>query len=175
MVSEQRIVSELSVMHCADGLAVASVCPVCVVVWRESVTQRRFDIQRKGLAEVVRRHPQEAVMLCVIEPTTAPPGAELRRASAEMIAGHGDALKGLCCVIEGQGFRASVGRSVLAGMAYLLAGRGPRQGFVATVDDALRFLSADIKPATLRRLAPAIAELRTTLAPAVEPFAVVQS
>lgn len=174
MFEEQQISSGLSVIHCADGIAVATLGPVCVVLWRGAVVAWRFELQRKGLAETVRLHPGKAVLLCVIEPTAAPPNAEFRRASADMLIGHGEDLRCVCSVIEAQGFRASVIRSVLAGMSHLVGRKELRKAFVANMDDAIEFLKPDVSPATLRRLAPAIAELRTTLAPAAEPFIVAQ-
>jgi hypothetical protein len=114
------------------GLVVAEIGPVCLALWRSTVTRERFEAQRRGLERVVRAHPGEAGFLCLIEPTSPVPSVELQRASASLIAIHRPRLKFVACVIEGDGLRAFVVRRVLNGMRALVTGR-VNYGFYPTV------------------------------------------
>ena len=109
---------------------------MCVVVWRGDVTPSSFEQQRLGLAQVVQRNPGGAAFLCVVEETSKPPNEELRKASAQMVAQHGDRLKCIACVIEGDGFKAALTRSVLSGIALLVANRHAPLAFFSNVHQA---------------------------------------
>ncbi len=117
------------------GLVVTEIGPVCAVVWRSTVTRERFRAQCRGLEQVVRANPRGAGFLCVIEPTSPVPSLDLQRASANMIAIHRPRLSYVACVIEGDTYRATIARTVLAGMRSLVTGRFAL-GFFATVADA---------------------------------------
>jgi len=123
-----------------DGVAVAQVGPLCVVIWREAVTPQRFERQRAGLEKVLEDREDGAGFLCVIEPTSAPPDDALRRASTQMVETHADRLKCVAVVIEGEGFRAAITRSVISGMALLLPRRIQATAF-STVRDALVWIA----------------------------------
>src|ERR1700722_19753412 len=103
-------------LHCREGVVVAEAGRVCVVIWRGAVTESSFGLQRDGLAQVVRNHPEGSAFLCVIEPTAKPPNDDLRVASTRMIEGHGTHLACVAVVIEGEGFRAAITRGVISGM-----------------------------------------------------------
>jgi hypothetical protein len=113
---------------------------VCVVLWRGNVAKDLFEHQRAGLAEVVQRHPNGAGFICVVEASAKPPDDELRRASTQMIAAHGSRLKCVACVIEGTGFKAAVTRSVLSGMALLLANRQAPVSFFSHARPAAQWM-----------------------------------
>ena len=129
------------VLQCDDTVAVAATGNVCIVIWRGAVTKEPFDWQRAALAEVVKLHPGRAGFLCVIEPNAKPPTDELRRASTQMVLGHGERLKCVALVIEGQGFTSAIHRGVLAGMALLLRNRKAEMAIFATVDEASRWMA----------------------------------
>lgn len=130
------------------GLVVGEVGSASVSIWRGEVTRPRFDQQRLGLNEVARRHKPRAVFLCVIEGSAIAPGADLRKASAQMM----DALQDeLCCaaiVIEGVGFKASMNRSALIAMSMLMKARKYPVHYCATVDEALAWMSKRMVLAT---------------------------
>src|SRR5260221_13926411 len=96
--SRRDLPTAARVLSSTDGIAIAEVEPVCVVIWRDGVVPARFEKQRAGLAEVVDRHPGVAGFLCIIEPTAKPPDDKLRRASTDMLLSHGDRLKCVACV-----------------------------------------------------------------------------
>lgn len=150
-------------LHVGDGLAVAEVGRVCVVIWRDAVVRHRFEKQRKGLAEVVSNHPGQAGFLCIIEPSAKPGDDELRRASSEMVASHQDRLKCVACVIEGSGFKAAVGRSVLSGMALLLGNSSTPRSFFATVDGAVRWMAQHVSVDPVAQFSSGVDDVRRRL------------
>jgi len=152
------------ILHSGDGIAVGEVGPVCVVIWREAVIKSRFDRQAAGLAEVVKRNPEGSCFLCVVEPSAAPPDDKLRAASVEMVASHGERLKCVACVIEGTGFRAAVGRSVLSGMALLFGRRDTPLSFFANTSAATRWMGQYLKINPIE-LVKSVETVRKALAP----------
>jgi hypothetical protein len=154
----------IRILHSGDGVAVGEVGPVCIVIWREAVIKSRFDRQAAGLAEVVKRNPEGACFICVVEPTAAPPDDKLRTASVEMVASHGEKLKCVACVIEGTGFRAAVGRSVLSGMALIFGRRETPLSFFANTSAATRWMVQYIKINPLE-IVKSVETVRKALAP----------
>ena len=124
-----------------DGLGIAYVGAVCMVVWRRSVTLERFVRQRTALRALADRHPEGISFLCVIGENVPPPDAALRKASTQMITALGSRLRCIACVIEGGGFRAATTRSVLAGMALLLRSSTPVLRIVASSAEAAAWLA----------------------------------
>jgi hypothetical protein len=154
----------IRILHSSDGVAVGEVGPVCIVIWREAVIKARFDRQVAGLAEVVKRNPEGTCFICVVEPTATPPDDKLRKASVEMVASHGEKLKCVACVIEGTGFRAAVGRSVLSGMALLFGRRETPLSFFANASAAARWMAQYVKINPLE-VAKSVETIRKALAP----------
>lgn len=119
-----------------DGLGIAEVGSVCLLVWQAPVELQRFERQRAALQSVVERYPRRAGFVCVIEPSAPAPSSAFRKASISLLTSHGDKLRCVIGVIEGTSFRTAATRSVMSGMVMLM----PRQRFefqiVATVDGA---------------------------------------
>jgi hypothetical protein len=118
-----------------DGLIMAEYGPVCLALWRKKSTRERFERQKTALDEVVRKRPGEVAFVCVIESTSEPPDDDIRRESSQMITRHGAKLKGVACIIEGDGFRAAITRSVLSGIVLFIRNKAPIKMF-ATVAHA---------------------------------------
>src|SRR5258708_39793333 len=133
------------VFHCDETLVVAETGSICVAIWRGAVTTLPFEWQRSGLAEVVERHTHGAGFLCVVEPTAKAPDDELRRASSQMVASHGERLKCVACVIEGEGFVASINRGALASMVLLVRNRKSPMSVFANVQVAARWMAQYIE------------------------------
>ncbi len=146
------------VLYGDDGVIVAEVGAICVVIWRKDVVEHRFREQATGLAQVVRNHRGgDAAFLCIIESTCRPPDDQLRRASIDMVAAHDGDLSCVACVVEGSGFRAAVGRSVLSGMSLIFSGRKAPVSVFASVPSAVDWMSERCRvspalPATVERL-----------------------
>lgn len=123
-----------------DGLGIAYAGAGCILVWRQPVTLERFERQRAAVRELALRYPEGIGLFCVIGEHVPPPEAELRKSSIQMIAALGARMRGVVCVIEGQGFRASTTRSVLGGMALLLRGNAPPTRIVSHASEAAKWL-----------------------------------
>jgi hypothetical protein len=141
MTTDKDEPSSVRVVHCADGLALAEVSGHFVAIWRSGVTKPLFEWQRYCLVETLQRHPKGAGFVCVIEPTCKPPDDELRRASADMIANNEARLRCVAVVIEGDGFRAAIARSVLSGMVLLFPNRRVPVSYFSNVRDATEWVS----------------------------------
>ena len=146
----------------APGLVVGHVGPVCVTIWREMVDEPRFEQQIEGVREIVAKYPGRSAFACIIEPTCAPPSDALRKRSIELFNGFDRQLACIACVIEGTGFRASVARSVLAGMTLMMKSGTPRS-FFAEPALASSWISRHVAVDS-HELARAVAELRAKLA-----------
>ncbi|HYP88402.1 MAG TPA: hypothetical protein VEQ59_09615 [Polyangiaceae bacterium] len=103
----------------ADGLLLASFGPVLVAWWTGKPTPETFERQRSELAARVDANPGRQLFMCVVSSSAPPPEQAEREGSAKMISVHGERLAGCACVIEGQGFRAAITRTVLTGIVVL--------------------------------------------------------
>jgi hypothetical protein len=148
-----------------DGVAIGEVANVCIAVWRGPVTRPRFDAQRDGLEEVLRRHRDGAAFLCVIEPTSRPPTDDLRRASADLIKRHESALSCIACVVEGTGFMNAVARSALSAMALLVGPRRAPLAVMGTVTAAATWMAPRTSARDAGALARSVESLRGEMAP----------
>jgi hypothetical protein len=144
-------------------MVLAESANLCFVIWRGAVTRATFAKQKEGLAQVVRNWPDGVVFLCIIEPTAKPPNDELRLASTQMIQEHGSRILSVAVVIEGDGFRAAITRSVISGMALLHPRRQPSSTF-SSVRSALAWIQNYI-PIDVVRIGGDIEKARGRLAP----------
>lgn len=117
--------ARLELHHQDAGLIVASFGVVCVAIWSSKPTPVLFEIQRAHLATAVLRHPGRALFMCVVDAKADAPEQAERDGSSKMISGHGDKLAGCACVIEGNGFRAAITRTVLTGITFVIRTPGP--------------------------------------------------
>jgi hypothetical protein len=161
--------SRLRVIHCDETLAVAETGAVCVVIWRGAVGKDSFQRERSGLEEVVRNHPRGAGFLCVIEKTSKPPDEVHRRASAEMVDSYGERLSCLGCVVEGDGFVASVARGAVGAILLVRRSRKPPVKIAATVHLAAAWMAGHAEVPSAHELERAVEELRSMLPPVTEP------
>jgi hypothetical protein len=116
---------EWEVGHCAAGLFVGSVGPVCLALWQTKPTRELVAVQRAYLARAVARDPKHVVFLCAVAASAHPPDEAERAASAQMINEHGANLAAVAGVIEGTGFRAAITRTVLSGMVFVVRSPSP--------------------------------------------------
>ncbi|HET6339622.1 MAG TPA: hypothetical protein VFG30_40705 [Polyangiales bacterium] len=161
-VADQRRPS-FEVISASDGLGIAEVGSVCLVVWRSAVVRERFLRQRAALTDFTTRHRSRAGFVTVIEPDAPPPEDAIRKASIEMIATLSGQLACVACVIEGDGFRAAATRSVLSGMALLLPKLRTEVKYLATVAAAGTWVSTRCDGVTSAALCQAHDQLRERL------------
>ena len=140
------------IVSCADGLGVAEIGSVCLVVWREAVNSSRFRRQQLVLDDIVARYPGCAGFVCVIEPSAPAPGVHYRKASMELVTGYGKQLRCVACVVEGDGFRAAIWRSALSSMVLLAPARAFEVKFTATVNAAAPWIAERCKDVSPERL-----------------------
>jgi hypothetical protein len=147
------------VIYSDPGVAVGEVGRYFVALWRGDVTRSRFEKQRWALTEVVQRHPRGVGFLCVIEPTSKPPDAELRRASVDMVEEHGDRIRCVALVIEGRGFAAALTRAGISGMLLLIRKR-PAFADFANVPSALGWMGQYVPVEVETDMAGLVEEVR---------------
>lgn len=128
--------AKAEIVHVGDGLVVAQIGHVCVVIWRKKPTRERFEIQRSRLEAAVKKQPGRTVFMCLVEAGTEPPDDDVRRASSSMVTGHGSDLKAVACVIEGAGFKAAISRTVLSGIQFLIRSPSPIKFFETAASGA---------------------------------------
>jgi cellobiose-specific phosphotransferase system component IIC len=148
--------------HCADGLAIAQIGPVCVAIWRSRSVFSRFEIQRAALDACVQQNPGNVSFLCVVEAGSEPPDDDVRKASSKMITDHGTNLRCTACVIEGAGFRAAITRSVLSGMLLLIRKSTPIKMF-ESVPFAAQWIETEVPASAALYLAGQVELLRRKL------------
>jgi hypothetical protein len=156
--------SSFEIISASDGLGIAEVGSVCLVVWRSAVVRERFVRQRDALTDFTSRHRGRAGFVTVIEPDAPPPEEAIRKASIEMIMTLSERLASVACVIEGDGFRAAATRSVLSGMALLLPRLKTEVKFTATVAAAGTWVSTRCDGVTTAAMCQAHDQLRERLA-----------
>src|SRR5262245_50579823 len=129
------------VVYRGEGLMVGVYDTVSVAVWNSRPTLPLFEIQSRELRAVVARHPGSALFLCIVAEKAEPPSQDIRDASAKMVTGHGKNLAACACVIEGEGFRSAITRTVLSGIAFVVRTPGP-SAFFETTSAACEWLAA---------------------------------
>jgi hypothetical protein len=124
-VGSETKAPEWDVGHCASGLFVGSVGPVCLALWQTKPTRELVAIQRAHLARAVGKDPRHVAFVCAVAASAHAPDEAERVASSQMINEHGPNLAAVACVIEGTGFRAAITRTVLSGMVFVVRSPSP--------------------------------------------------
>jgi hypothetical protein len=132
-------------LYADDTVSTAQSGPLCIVVWRGAVTPAPFERQRAALAEVVEQHASGVAFVCVVEATAKAPNDELRRASGEMVMSHGDKIKCVAVIIEGEGFGAAVARAALTSMVLLARPLKAPLSVFGRADAAARWMAKHIR------------------------------
>jgi hypothetical protein len=120
----------LRILHRSDALVAAELGNVCILYWRKGPTRSTFNAQKAALDGLVARVGSGVAVVCVVEPEADPPSEELRKASSKMITDHGQKIKAVALVIEGNGFRAAITRTVLSGITFMIRTPVPMKFFV---------------------------------------------
>jgi hypothetical protein len=161
---------EARVLFSDHGVAVAEAGPVCVAIWRGSVTRVRFQEQRAGLTEVVARHPRGAAFLCVIEATANPPNDELRQASVQLVGLFGAGLKCVALVVEAVGFRGVALRGAISAMVHLRRAPRPLLSVFSETPSAVRWMGEHVPLENAEDVVSRVEEIRAVMPPRVETF-----
>jgi len=152
----------MSIERHKDELIAGRKAETCVAIWRRKPHQATFNLQRSLLDDTVAAHPGKAKFLCVVEEGAPAPDDDIRKASADMVNQHGDKLSKVACVIEGEGFKAAITRTVLAGIGMVIRKRVPMK-FFDSVDSAAAWLTEAEGPSAAVDLRSQVRELRKQL------------
>lgn len=128
-----------------DAYALASVGPVQLVLWRGTLTRESFDRFAAQTDQMILKYPEGFTQLQVIESTSEPPSSELRRESSRVMKRMRGTAIGVAFVIEGDGLKTSIARSILRGMALLSHGAVPLHYF-AQLPEALTWTTSQFAP-----------------------------
>lgn len=138
--------------------------PVFFVLWKGEVEPRTADRIQVGLrafAQTLGGH--RAALLTVVEQGAPIPSSEARAALANVLRHGADAVLASAVVMEGDGFRASMVRSVATGLALVARQPFPHRVFARTEDAAewldLR-LGGQLPHASAAEISVALEELR---------------
>jgi hypothetical protein len=154
-----------NIVACWSALGISQVGPVCLVVWRDKVTPERFELQRTALRSLAAKHAQPVALMCVVQPSSPPPDAAMRRASIAMVDELGSRLSCVACVIEGGGLIAATTRSVLSGMALLINKTSVPIKFTGTISVAADWIAVHCSSASAPDLLSAYVTLSSRMPP----------
>ena len=111
--------------------------PVFFVLWKGEVEPRTADRIQVGLLAFAQTlGGQRAAILTVVEKQAPTPSSEARAALSNVLRHGADAVIASAVVMEGDGFRASIVRSVATGLALVARQPFPHRVFARTEDAA---------------------------------------
>jgi hypothetical protein len=122
-----------------EGLAIAIVGRVMVVIWRGTPTAERMRMLKRVTERMLADCADGFCQIQVIEANSPPPDSEQRKASAQLLERMRGAARGIAFVIEGDGARPAIVRTILRGMSVLSRGGVPKF-FFAHVHEALTWI-----------------------------------
>jgi hypothetical protein len=150
-----------------EGVAMTIVGRTMVVIWRGAPTAPRMRMLTKVTERMLSECPDGFYQLQVIEAGSTPPASEERKASAALLERMRGTARGIAFVIEGDGARSAIVRTILRAMSVISRGGVPKY-FFAHVHEALSWLGPvmDLSAAQTKQLERSIAAARTVLSSA---------
>ncbi|HEX2733019.1 MAG TPA: hypothetical protein VHM70_15525 [Polyangiaceae bacterium] len=128
-----------------SAVVMAVFARVMLVIWRGAPTAGRFQMFSELTERMVREFPDGFYQLQIIEAQSPPPASDERKASAHLLERMKGHAKGIAFVIEGDGPRVAIVRTILRGMSMLSRGGVPKY-FFAHVEEAVRWLGPVLDP-----------------------------
>jgi hypothetical protein len=114
---------------------IATYGPVAISLWRGSVTVDDLDAIAKATDDVRERFQRGHIVISIATLSVRPPEGDVKKRIVELRSGHAQpGFRGSIVVLAGDGFWASVMRSVLAGLNLL--GGMPDEKHVRTLAEA---------------------------------------
>lgn len=163
--TSQSPLGKSRIVQKGDGIVTAECDNVCIALWRKDSVMTRFTVQREALVAMADRLPGKVGFLCVVEPTSGPPGDEVRRATSRMFDELDTKLKAIAMIIEGTGFRSALVRSVASGIVMLSRKRTVPISYLATVTEGVSWLGQHVEIARPTELLRAVDDARGELDP----------
>jgi hypothetical protein len=149
-----------------EGHAVGALGSVFVSVWRLGSTVPRLKRLAELEQRVADRSPEGLVAVTVMEASAfdKPIGAEERAEASAIAKRFVERTRAGIYVIEGEGFRVALARSVIAGITLFSRARFPTK-VVSTVPAGATWLASTLPALDAAALTSAIEEARRAIAP----------
>lgn len=149
------------------GVAINVVGRVMLVIWRDVPTAARMQMLTRITERMLRDCADGFYQVQVIEANSPPPASEQRKESARLLERMRGAAKGIAFVIEGDGARSAIVRTILRGMSMLSRGGAPKF-FYAHVKEALAWLgpAAELGPLQVHQIERTLDSMRHSISSA---------
>ena len=132
--SPPQIVDGVTIYAGHKDWAMGEVGPCLIVLWRGVVTEAAVLQINDQILSLTERYPGKCAYLNVIEQSSPPPKAPLRKIVMAGLTRPGKALTCLVAVIEGNPLRSALVRAIMTGMA-LLGPQGQATKFFGNTAD----------------------------------------
>lgn len=156
----RSVAERLQLVKLAEDVAIATFEHVCIVIWRDRITEPYYEQIRQILEVALHKYPQVG-FLAVVEERSSPPDAAVRDMMVKKLVAFEHAPLSIACAIEGTGFRGAIARSAGAALR-MLFGRKPPTSFCADVKSAAEWIARH-SPVYVDELCEATEALRDLL------------
>src|SRR5262245_1952474 len=123
--------------------ALGEVGPLLIVVWRGKVTEPAMLLVNERIWDITQRRPGNCAFVTIVERTSPPPTAPLRKLAVTGFSRPGKALTCKIAVVEGNELKAALSRAVLTGMALLRPQDQPTK-FAKDTEEASLWVKAQL-------------------------------
>ena len=125
--------AEVRILHSEPSHAIAFLERTLVVLW-QTETRKQAVLELASLLAGLAEESRGLALMQVIGDHATPPDADTRAALAKMLKANETRIVASAVVFEGSGFRASVIRSVVVGIAMLSRPKCPHTVFASTAE-----------------------------------------
>jgi len=136
MIDSSAAPSDIRIIQVNSVCAMAEFERCIVTVWKLQPTKEAFDERHRALVDLATRHPGKCAYAELIEPTSKPPGDELRKVAVEAFKKLGKDLSCVAFVLDGPEMRSAFVRAILTTMMFLLPQMQPTKVFKRLSDMA---------------------------------------
>lgn len=130
-----------------------------VVIWRVNTTMTGLEAFAGGFLDFVKGFPDGVGLVTIVEAGAPLPAADVRQATAELLAEAAPHVRCSAVVFEGIGFRAAAVRGIVTSISMLARPPYPHRIF-STVTEASSWIHRTFGGASGPQLEAAIDELR---------------
>lgn len=134
----------------------------CIIAdWRMQPTEQEFGRRNEALIDLAGRFPSACAYLEMIEPSSKPPTAPVRKTAMGVFRSLGPKLSCVATIVHGAELRVTFVRAVLAGMTFFVPHFQPLRVFKET-DSAAAWMQGHLHESDefARRLTTAADSLR---------------
>ena len=120
---------------------------VLIADWRLQPSEADFDRRNVALIDLAERFPGACGYIDMIEPTSKPPTAPVRKSAMGVFRTLGPKLSCVATVVHGAEFRVTLVRAILSGLTFLVPQFQPLRVFKQT-EGAARWMQETLKQST---------------------------